>query len=57
MEWSNSEMSELGDMLIRGLSIEELARLLCRYHGDVRDKVIEVAGVCRSTNRARHRFQ
>jgi hypothetical protein len=29
-------------MLVRGLSIEEIARRLRRDHGDVRDKVVEV---------------
>jgi hypothetical protein len=40
-------MSELGDMLIRGPSIEEIAGLLRRDHGDVRDKVVEVGRACR----------
>jgi hypothetical protein len=46
-EWSNAELIELGDMLIRGLSIEEIARLLRRDHSDVRDKVVEVSRACR----------
>jgi hypothetical protein len=46
-EWSNSELRELGNMLVRGLSIEEIARLLRRDHGEVRDKVIEIGRACR----------
>jgi len=41
-EWSDTELRELGDMLVRGLSIEEIARLLRRDHREVRDKVVEV---------------
>jgi hypothetical protein len=46
-EWSNAELKELGDMLLRGLSIEEIARGLRRDHGEVRDKVAEVGRACR----------
>lgn len=41
-EWSDAELKELGYMLVRGLSIEEIARLLRRAHNEVRDKVAEV---------------
>jgi hypothetical protein len=41
-EWSEGELNELGNMLVRGLSIEEIARRLSRDHGNVRDKVAEV---------------
>ena len=41
-DWSEADLKELGDMLLRGLSIEEIARRLRRDHGDVRDKVAEV---------------
>jgi hypothetical protein len=34
-------------MLVRGLSIEEIARRLRRDHGDVRDKVIDIGRACR----------
>jgi hypothetical protein len=34
-------------MLVRGLSIEEIARLLGREHPEVRDKVAEVGRACR----------
>jgi hypothetical protein len=34
-------------MLLRGLSIEEIGRLLGRDHADVRDKVAEVGRTCR----------
>jgi hypothetical protein len=43
-EWSDGELSEL---LVRGLSIEEIARLLRRDYGEVRDKVAEVGRACR----------
>ena len=36
------ELHELDDMLVRCLSIEDIARLPRRDHGDVRDKVVEV---------------
>jgi hypothetical protein len=45
-EWSDAELIELGNMLIGGLSIAEIARLLRRDHGDVRDKVVEVGRAC-----------
>jgi hypothetical protein len=46
-EWSNAELKELGNMLLRGLSIEEIARVLDRDHREVRDKVAEVGRACR----------
>jgi hypothetical protein len=46
-EWSDAELRELGDMLIRGLSIEEIARLLCRDRDEVREKVVDVGRACR----------
>jgi len=46
-EWSNAEMTELGNMLVGGLSIEEIARVLGRDHGEVRDMVVEVGRACR----------
>jgi hypothetical protein len=48
-EWSDAELKELGEMLLRGLSIEEIARLLRRDHGEVRDKVAEVGRACRAS--------
>ena len=48
-EWSDADMKELGVMLLRGLSIEEIARLLRRDHGEVRDKVAEVGRACRAS--------
>jgi hypothetical protein len=45
-EWSDAELTQLGNMLVRGLSIEEIARLLRRDHGEVRDKVVEVGRAC-----------
>src|ERR1700757_2561635 len=41
-EWSDAEMNTLGEMLVRGVSMDEIARRLRRDHGDVRDKVAEV---------------
>ena len=46
-EWSDGELSELGEMLVRGLSIEEIARGLRRDHREVRDKIAEVGLACR----------
>jgi hypothetical protein len=40
-------LKELGGMLVRGLSIAEIARFLRRDYRDVRDKVAEVGRVCR----------
>jgi len=45
--WSDAELNELGNMLLRGLPMEQIARLLGRDHGDVRDKVVEVGRACR----------
>ena len=49
-EWSDAELIELGNMLIRGLSIMEIAHLLRRDHGDVQDKVVEVGRACRESS-------
>ena len=46
-EWSNAELKELGHMLLRGLSIEEIARVLRRDRRVIRDKVAEVGRACR----------
>ena len=46
-EWSDAELNELGKMLLRGLSIEEIARSLRRDHREVRDKIVEVGQACR----------
>lgn len=46
-EWSDAELNELGNMLVRGVPMEEIARLLRRDHGDVRDKVAELGRTCR----------
>jgi hypothetical protein len=46
-EWSDAELTELGNMLLRGLSIEEIGRLLGRDHGAVQDKVVEIGRACR----------
>jgi hypothetical protein len=46
-EWSDAELTELGNLLLRGLSIEEIARVLRREHREVRDKVADVGRACR----------
>ena len=46
-EWSDADLSELGNMLVRGLSIEEIAQLLDRDRGDIQDKVVEIGRTCR----------
>jgi hypothetical protein len=46
-EWSDAELNELGDMLLRGLSIEEIAGLLQRNHREIRNKIAEVSRACR----------
>jgi hypothetical protein len=46
-EWSDAELSELGNMLVRGLSMDEIARFLRRDHSEVRDKVVELGRACR----------
>jgi hypothetical protein len=46
-EWSDAELIQLGNMLVRGLSIEEIARVLRRDHREVRGKVAEVGRACR----------
>jgi hypothetical protein len=40
-------MNGLGEMLVRGVSMDEIARRLRRDYGDVRDKVAEVGRACR----------
>jgi DNA-binding NarL/FixJ family response regulator len=40
-------LTELGNMLVRGLSVEEIARRLGRDHREVRDKIAEVGRACR----------
>jgi hypothetical protein len=45
--WSNAELRELGDLLLRGASIEEIASLFQRDIAEVRDKVAEVGRACR----------
>jgi hypothetical protein len=40
-KWSSDELMELGDLLFREISLEEIARLLGRELDDVKNKVIE----------------
>jgi hypothetical protein len=46
-EWSDGELNELGNMLVRGVPMEEIAHRLRRDQGEVRDKVAEVGRACR----------
>jgi hypothetical protein len=46
-EWSDAELTQLGNLLVRGLAIEEIARVLRRKRRDVCDKVAEVGRACR----------
>ena len=46
-EWSDAEMKALGEMLVRGISIDEIARRLSRGRVEVRDKVAEVGRACK----------
>ena len=46
-EWSDAEMNALGEMLVRGVSIHEIAHRLRRDQVEVRDKVAEVGRPCR----------
>jgi hypothetical protein len=52
MEWSDAELTQLGNMLVRGLLIEEIARVLGRDHGEVQDKVVEIGRACREPTAA-----
>ena len=40
-------MNTLGEMLVRGVSIDEIARRLRRDKIEVRDRVVEVSRACR----------
>ena len=46
-ERSDAEMNALGEMLVRGVSIDEIARRLSRDKVEVRNKVAEVGRACR----------
>jgi hypothetical protein len=46
-EWSDAELDKLGNMLVGGVSIEEIARRLRRDKIEVRDKIVEVGRACR----------
>ena len=48
-EWSDAELRELGNMLVRGLSIEEIARFLRRDKAEVRGKIAEIGRTCHPT--------
>src|SRR5207237_7333137 len=46
-ERSDAEMNALGEMLVRVVSIDEIARRLRGDKIEVRDRVVEVSGACR----------
>jgi hypothetical protein len=45
-EWSDAELTQLGNLLVRGLSIEEIAQVLRRDRREVREKVADVGRAC-----------
>jgi hypothetical protein len=47
-EWSDAEMNALGEMLVRGVSMDEIARRLRRDKVEVRDRVVELGRACPS---------
>src|SRR5438874_835788 len=47
-EWSDAEMNALGEMLVRGVLMDEIARRLRRDKVEVRDRVVELGRACRS---------
>jgi hypothetical protein len=47
-EWSDAEVKALGEMLVRGVSMDEIARRLRRDKVEVRDRVVELGRACRS---------
>ena len=52
-EWSDAELNELEDMLVRGVPMEEIARRLRRDHVEIRDKVAKVGRAYRVDRRLR----
>jgi hypothetical protein len=50
--WSDAELTQLGNLLVGGLSIEEIAQLLDRDRGDIQDKVVEMGRACRGSTAA-----
>ena len=46
-EWSDPELTALGNMRVGGLPTEEITRFLRWEHVDVRDKVVEIGRICR----------
>jgi hypothetical protein len=46
-KWSDGELNELGNMLVRGVPMEEIAHLLRRDLSELRDKAVEVRRACR----------
>ena len=46
-KWSPDELTELGDLLLCEIPIQEIARLLGRDLDDVENKVVEIGRACR----------
>jgi hypothetical protein len=46
-KWSADELTELGDLLLCEIPIQEIARLLGRDLDDVENKVVEIGRACR----------
>jgi hypothetical protein len=46
-EWSADELTELSDLLLCEIPIQEIARLMGRDPDDVEDKVVEIGRACR----------
>ena len=45
-KWSAGELTELGDLLLCEIPIQEIARLLGRDLDDVENKVVEIGRAC-----------
>ncbi len=46
-KWSDAELSELEDLLMYEISIQEIARLPRQDHNDVQDKIVDTDQGCR----------
>jgi hypothetical protein len=46
-KWSADELTELGDLLLCEISMQEIARLLGRELDDLENKVVEIGRACR----------
>jgi len=46
-KWSADELTELGDLLLCEISMQEIARLLGRELDDLENKAVEIGRACR----------